>query len=346
MNPSSAKMHMLCNSDCPLRAGKNCIAMKCDKRTLSSKVAMKLLIPLLALAFAVITSSSTISLKHRSLAETNIDTIKKSIVLLGIFSSPSGGEKRKNIRDSYLSDNRFCKLEDYVQQQSTKASVLNNAGCNFVYVFVITDTSDDFLQVEDAPFITSKDSIESDCIFLDQKQKDDERDGWGPTFMKFVTKAAHEYGIDYVVKLDDEFLLSTDLFAQFVEEELPPAPHNIRIYGGPHRQSRFKNHRYTAGEFYFMSSDLADYIANEMTAEMRRKLSIYIEDLDMRSYVHSHPRPLKQINTNTFLFYHHACNTKKCFQEFQEHRIQTLPGRDRAMSWEDFCLGVLRAMSN
>ena len=121
---------------------------------------------------------------------------------------------------------------------------------------------------------------------------------WGksPTYMKFASKIAAEYGIDYIAKLDDDTYLSTELFAIFVDDELPPAPYNIRMYIGPPRPSRIMHHIYAAGEFYMLSSDLANHVANELDADYREDISIHIEDLDMGTFVQSIQRPIKIID--------------------------------------------------
>ena len=125
---------------------------------------------------------------------------------------------------------------------------------------------------------------------------------WGksPTYMKFASKIATEYGIDYIAKLDDDTYLSTELFAIFVDEELPPAPYNIRMYIGPPRSSRIMSHVYAAGEFYMLSSDLANHVGNELDDDYKKDISIHVEDLDMGTYVHSNPNPIKYLNTNIF----------------------------------------------
>ena len=135
-------------------------------------------------------------------------------------------------------------------------------------------------------------------------------DGKSPTFLRFAAKIANTFDIDYVVKLDDDTLLGTELFTQFVDRNLPPAPYNTRIYGGPPCLSRLQNHIYTAGEFYFMSSDLAKYVAKTLSFEDRKDLSIHIEDLDTGSYIHSHHQLVTFINISNVLFYIHPLKTE------------------------------------
>ena len=53
---------------------------------------------------------------------------------------------------------------------------------------------------------------------------------------------------------------------------------------------------------YFMSLDLAYYVGNELTAQDRvdlRTAKRPVEDLDMGTYVYSHPYPIKYLNMDS-----------------------------------------------
>ena len=117
--------------------------------------------------------------------------------------------------------------------------------------------------------------------------------GKSATFFKAIVEIAKKYNIDYIAKTDDDTVHNKDLIQDWINEDLPPAPYNRRIFGGEVRISWRKEVIYGGGEFYFMSTDLADYVGNELTADERRQQSVFIEDLDMGTFVHSHPRPVK-----------------------------------------------------
>eukprot|EP00554_Chaetoceros_debilis_P008518 CAMPEP_0194100522 /NCGR_PEP_ID=MMETSP0150-20130528/1329_1 /TAXON_ID=122233 /ORGANISM="Chaetoceros debilis, Strain MM31A-1" /LENGTH=192 /DNA_ID=CAMNT_0038786887 /DNA_START=1516 /DNA_END=2091 /DNA_ORIENTATION=+ len=163
-------------------------------------------------------------------------------------------------------------------------------------------------ETSDCNYYNKEGNIASGCTYLNIKENME--DGKSPTFMKFASNIATAHGLDYVVKLDDDTYLSTVLFTICTDEELPPAPYNIRTYVGPPHLSRLKNHVYAAGEMYIVSTDLASYVANKLSFEDRENLAIHIEDLDMGTYVHSSPRPVKYKNINGGMFYHHPCKSE------------------------------------
>jgi len=267
--------------------------------------------------------------------------------LLGIFSYSAGEHRRKYIRDTYLSidDDRICKLDEFIRQ--TEENPLTRR-CLVAYTFVmggggLTRPPDhnDFEPLTRDTDRSGYADPEGDCTYLNIKENME--DGKSPTYLKFGADLARDYGIDYIGKLDDDSVLSLKLLFKLLEEDLPPAPYNTRIYAGAPRLSRIKNHVYAAGEFYFLSNDLADYIGNDLTAEDREELRIstHVEDLDMGSFVHSHPRPIKYVNLAAYQIYKHPLKTEQAFREFWETKMYELPGRGTKMTWFNYCKGVM-----
>lgn len=284
----------------------------------------------------------------RSLVKVHIE--KKPLpttFLLGIFSYSAGENRRKYIRETYLSieDERICKLDEFIRQ--TKENPLTRK-CMVPYTFVMGgggyDRPKDHNDFE--PLTKDTDKMgnadpDGDCTYLNIKENME--DGKSPSFLKWAANLATEYGIDYIGKLDDDSFLQPKLLFRLLEEDLPPAPYNTRIYGGATRLSRTQAHMYAAGEFYFVSNDLAQYVGNELTAEDREVLRMkhHIEDLDMGTFIYSHPRPIKYFNLAGYKIYAHPLKSEKKFRDYWKNHIGELPRYGHKVSWMNFCKPVL-----
>ena len=113
------------------------------------------------------------------------------------------------------------------------------------------------------------------------------------------------------------------LLFQFLQDDLPPAPYHTRHYGGVGY-----NFVYGVGEFYFVSSDLANYIGFQQTPEERLQLTMHshhTEDADMGSFVFSHPRTVKFVNLSRYKFWHHPAKDEDKFRGLWGNRIGALP---------------------
>ena len=274
-------------------------------------------------------------------------------MLLGIFSYSKGGDRRNLIRETYLStgDERFCSLDDFIEQQS-KYDGPKLIPCQVIYTFVIGGGGKDRPTDHDdsKPLTVSTDdngNSEKDCTYLNIKENMEH--GKSTTYMKFASSLAEEYDIDFIGKFDDDSLLGPNVFIDFMDENLPPAPYNRRIYGGSVRTSRTKNHFYAAGEFYFMSTDLAHWVGHEMGIDARNKVMIYIEDLDMGSYIHSHPRPIKYINLFLGSPYFHPLKKESEFREHWDLHMDRLslelPKNGMKIPWICYCKPILNGNS-
>ena len=161
----------------------------------------------------------------------------KTTFLLGIFSA--SGEKytkrRSYIRNTYLADDpRICKLSEYKRQVVESP---NEVKCQVPYTFVVgaggknrpTDHDDYQSLTLETDQYGNVDS-EGDCTYLNIKENME--DGKSTTYFKFGASLVRDYSIDYFGKIDDDSVLAPKLLFQLLEDDLPPAPYNSRIYGG------------------------------------------------------------------------------------------------------------------
>ncbi|GFH56562.1 hypothetical protein CTEN210_13038 [Chaetoceros tenuissimus] len=298
------------------------------------KHALLMMICSLALAMMYSSLSSTASTFDRQLSKGFLQRFLKqpfskqpryynvahrSKVLIGIFST-SGIEKydhrREYIRETFVNsaEEHLCSLNEYLNTiESTRA----NAGCEIIYTFVIGagDSDRPTDHGDDEPLTLPYDQhgkSEPDCTYLNIRENIEQ--GKSATWLKYASLIGRQYGFDYVMKVDDDTVLTVPQLVQFTREELPPVPYNTRIYGGPPRPSRSANTLYAAGELYFMSLDLAYYVGNELTAQDRvdmRTAKRPVEDLDMGTYIYSHPYPIKFLNMYRMGIWTHEGRTKE-----------------------------------
>jgi hypothetical protein len=305
-----------------------------------------------ALVFIINTSTSWMNSERRDLAQIAEELFampldskaKKTVFLLGIFSSNSNEEyihRRTYIRDTYLSvsDPRICKLSEYINQVETNPY---KTVCQVPYAFIIAagDSDRPYDHDDNAPLTISphyKENDEDDCVYLNIRESME--DGKSSSFFKFGADIADKYNIDYITKLDDDTLVSTELLMNFIAYELPPAPYNRRIFGGRSWFSNEGNVYYGAGQFYFMSSDLAYYVGNKLSAEDRRMLSHSrkTEDADMGKFVFSNDRPIKFIDLVRHKFWMHGgTKSEEDFRSKWENNMSRLPSEGK-FSWLTYC---------
>lgn len=245
---------------------------------------------------------------------------KDTTMLLGIFSTNIADrfrDRRDALRKTYIGvdDPRFCKLNEYIRQKEADPA---NSRCLVPYTFIIAGGgySRPFDHGDDAPLTIHPNDIENedcedDCVYLNIRES--MQRGKSATFFKFASEVAKRYGIDYIAKVDDDTVVHPDLLLRFMHDDLPPAPLNVRMYGGNTWATREKQIFYGVGPFYFMSNDLADYVGNQLSSEDRAAMSHHnpIEDADMGVFVFSHERPIKYINLASFKFFIHSRTTKR-----------------------------------
>jgi len=278
--------------------------------------------------------------------EPPIGAPRPTTFLLGIFSTSREKEflRRELIRKTYLDigDPRICKLEEFIRQFEETP---NERVCQVPYTFVIggggshrpADHDDDEPVVLDTDQNGHADP-QRDCTYLNIRENME--DGKSPTWIKYAADIAAEYGIDYVSKIDDDSVISPHLLFQFIADDLPPVPYNRRIYGGSALPSYLYHLMYGAGQFYFMSADVADYVGHELTAEDRKGLrhSRPIEDLDMGSFVYNMPKPVKFLNMRHYEIWTHPKKTEEQWSNAWEVELdEQLPKAMDPMPFWFFC---------
>jgi len=250
--------------------------------------------------------------------------------LLGIFSMNTEEEKarRELIRKTMLAkekeDERICSLKDYLDYAKMTGSQTQN--CISPYVFVIaaggehrpTEYEDNGIESIVLDPSTIPDA-EDDCIYLNIKENKD--DGKSVTYFKFGQSIATQFGIDYIGKTNSDSLIDMNLYLDFLMNDLAPAPYNRRTYGGSTWTNNDKSSIYAAGQFYFMSADLAEYISVIMSHERRMELTNTrpYEDMDVGAFVFSHPRPIKFISLSQYTFWaHHLKSEEEWMTDYEE----------------------------
>jgi len=279
--------------------------------------------------------------------EKPIGAMKSTTIIHGIFSTTSEEEKirRQRIRDTYLSnpDDRLCSLTDYMNDVKEKKTI--NLRCQVAYTFVIgggaeerpTEHYDDTPVTLSAVDVEGADETEEDVMYLNIKENME--NGKSLTYFKATAALRETYGIDYISKTDSDSIFSMEHYFTFTEGELAPAPYNRRMYGGPSWGNFVKSSVYAAGQYYFMSSDLAHYVSNIMTHEQRLELTDQrpTEDMDMGTFVFSHPRPIKFVNLSPYTFWLHPLKTEEEWMNFWENDMNRLPQRAPVLPYFHLC---------
>lgn len=258
----------------------------------------------------------------------------QTTMLLGIFSTSGQkyAKRRSLVRETYLAvkDPRLCRLSEYKRQVEERP---RNVVCQLPYAFIIgagghgrpfDHDDEESLTIPEAD-LDSSIVVEEDCIYLNIKENME--DGKSSTYFKFGADLSRSFDIDYIAKIDDDSVLAVDALLDMLNHDLPPSPYNRRHYGGAPWGSWGKDLMYGAGQFYFMSSDLANYVGNILSAKQRLSLmhSRHTEDGDMGAFVFSHPRPIKFISLASFTFWHHPRKDRASFLDSWENGMGGLP---------------------
>merc|ERR1712127_155335 len=126
----------------------------------------------------------------------------------------------------------------------------------------------------------------------------------------------------------------------FIDDNLPPSPHNKRMYGGVLWGNPEHKLVYGAGQFYFMSVDLADYVGNTLTADDRKKLMSKrrpTEDMDLGAFVFSHPKTVKFMNLSYYIFWSHPLKETKKWMKEANNGYKKNPGRAHYVPFFALC---------
>lgn len=272
---------------------------------------------------------------------------KKKKVLLGIFTvidRPKERDRRRLIRETYLSDpygrGRICHLPDYVDLldggEFEKAD-----DCEVVYAFIAgradtTIPTDHFRT--DRPLTVEREHNPERLVMLNVR--DNLAEGKSYAYLKWAARTALDRGFDYVVKTDDDTLISVPHLFEKIIAPLPPFPHNRRYYGGHVTDAMQCNvekwehcrhatpNGYMAGQFYLLSPDLAYAVSSD---DVERPRNTRVEDLDMGRAVFAWSRTRREtINMFTTggvirLWNHPVKDTNKWLTHWKRYKERRIP---------------------
>ena len=192
-----------------------------------------------------------------------------------------------------------------IAQFENRQEYLLQPPCHIPYAFIIGANPDAPTELEDYSddMIINPSTIENaedDVVYLNIRENME--NGKSVSYFKYASSLAKRYDIDYIGKCDSDTLIHMKMFYKVIEDELPPRPYNVRMYGGSSWGNYDTNGIYAAGAFYFLSYDLAHYVSKTLTHQERMKLTSKhpTEDLDMGTFVFSHYNAVKFINYSTY----------------------------------------------
>lgn len=238
-------------------------------------------------------------------------------ILWGIPTTKAEGSQRNLLRNTYLryyrsfdldsSPNRICSLADIKKKR------VELGHCQVAYVFFMGANPDGPTELVAPNFSfpieidpSTQKTPEEDVVYLNIKENME--DGKSQTWFKYGAMMAETHGFDYIAKVDSDSLIFIPRFLEYVDQTMLPKPYNVRVFGGiPFHDDSCElgahdTHAcplpllgpyYFSGELYFMSPDLAAYIASDQVD--RQNIAIYHEDVDIGNYVFSHPEKITAI---------------------------------------------------
>lgn len=255
---------------------------------------------------------------------------RKPVMLYGIFTTKSETSRRELIRNTMLTtlpETILCSLQDHLRAVRTNSG--RTKSCRIMYTFVVgyhdegdhpQEHIDDEVPITISPHQVN--NSEPDVVYLNIKEN--MKTGKTPTWFKFASFLTEKFGIDYIAKADTDTFMWMPALLDFISNDLPPKPKpgrpdHRRIYGGFMVDSNICGGQdyapckilfgkiYMAGMFYFISSDIADYLNGD---EIDRTYFVRHEDYDFGMRVLSHPLPVKLTVMNTHPFWLHTNDTK------------------------------------
>jgi hypothetical protein len=210
---------------------------------------------------AALDSTSADPADHRQKVIDSKPQRRGPLVLVGIFSTeyPGSSILRERILSLFelRNDSRVCAFSDFRQWPATQR---HQSPCEFVYTFVMGavhyNYTDTFYPTEitgsnKRPLeVNRTDSNASEnTIYLNIRENMNE--GKSQTWLNFAAHVADEFGIEYVIKSDEDNIFDLPRYFQFTSDRLPVAPYNKGIYAGrafglgPHKIMNCKLYRDT-----------------------------------------------------------------------------------------------------
>lgn len=279
-----------------------------------------------------------------SLSDT-LPSPNKSRMLLGIFTIAAEAEKRTAIRSMWRHMKGVCTF----QGRPVKEVEAAGSSCRVIYTFVLgSPGAARTSRTGRTDYIAGHIEAGDDETYLNIEENME--DGKTPTWFRYAATIADKLKADYVGKMDSDTWLKVDSFIEFLDTDLPPAPvagiDNRKRYGGViiegvacgvsvnQHCKLLRGRAYMAGQFYFVSSDLADYILNEVDT---RILHVGYEDFDFGLYILSYPGAVNFVVMSGHVLWVHD-NTTKYAHGFKSAHNMMLPRRTMDLVSVDECL--------
>ena len=246
-----------------------------------------------------------------------------TVFLLGIFTTSTERTRRDDIRETYLKwqgDSIVCTLRAYLSGVSQK-------NCVIVYAFVLGGNpsghtfADNSEQLEVLPetLLAQGVDMEADVIYLNIKENMNH--GKTPTWFKYASSLCRTKKIDYVGKIDSDTFLHIDSFVTHIHRDLPPRPSHgsdgRKRYGGLLREYNscgsethcklLEERAYMSGQFYYVSSDVADFISQPKTS---KPYVVGFEDIDFSFLVFAMPEAINLVVVSSEVMWLHNADTK------------------------------------
>jgi len=256
--------------------------------------------------------------------EAPIGIAHSTTFLLGIFSdlTEQGANFRNLARQTYLNtdDPSICSWPEFVRQKTDQMV----APCRVPYVFVIGgDPSRPEEHHDKEPLAIKRALVEGthndepDVVFLNIADNDNY--GKANAYLKWAANFGAGLDVDFAAKVSYDTVVDIPLLIDFIELDLPAAPYNRRMYGGGIWGYFWEGGYYATDPFYFVSLDLAAYVAYNRI-DWNRDAA-----LDVGRMIFKHPKPIKFINMNPRIIWHEGRNTTEAWTDAWENRMGELP---------------------
>jgi hypothetical protein len=295
---------------------------------------------------ASLTVTSIIITPHRNFGVER-EIAGSSRILIGIFTTIDDAGIRAMIRTHWLDAEGVCAFQGRPLQQ---VSALSDS-CRIVYTFVLgtPDALSTSLQ-GNAEYVAER---SRGIVALDETHlniKENMEEGKTHTWFRYASTLTPVLGVDYVGKMDSDTWLDIKRFVDFMDSDLPPAPisghDNRKRYGGILMEGvacgvkvnahckLLRGRAYMAGQFYFVSSDLAKFI---FESNYDRYMRVGYEDFDFGLHVMSYPGAINFVVMSGSVLWVHDISTKT-LKGWENASNYQLPTRSADLQSVEQCL--------
>ena len=271
--------------------------------------------------------------------------------LVGVFSTSEEVAARARLRkDVFDHGRRVCSLQNFIR------SPFEAHDCIVLYTFVLGGNSD-------GPSVLTKSRDPSSFLtrtgFLDEMDvtvldiQENMQDGKTLTWFAYANTFVHQFGVEFVGKMDSDTYMNMDLFVDFVHRELVRSETeraHRKIYGGVLTDAiacgvlagneackLLRGRVYMSGQFYFVSADMLEHVVKYGAANFEHRIGI--EDMDFGVWVQSHPESIYLLVMTGELLWLHSPQTKLVSGWIDsKNELLHLPKRHDNLKILDACL--------